>query len=234
MDDVVEVAVQPQGGYVVARLSGQLSLQTVVAARQALVELLGKAGCVVADLSGLGLRDPECVAVFSAAVRLAGGWPRAKLALFGAAPRMLAQLRRLGVGDAVPVADGLDGALAAAGGPPGAWPSGVIVTDEQGISGVLAAAERNEGLARFVRHWLGALIDHDAPQHSELVRTLSVYLDCGDDYEEASRRLGVHRSTVRYRVQRIRELTGLDLYDADTRLILHAATRARARLSAYS
>ena len=37
MNDVVEVAVQPQGGYVVARLSGQLSLQTVVAARQALV-----------------------------------------------------------------------------------------------------------------------------------------------------------------------------------------------------
>jgi hypothetical protein len=230
MNDVVEVSVQPQGGYVVARLSGQLSLQTVAGACHALVELLGQAGCVVADLSGLRLRDPESVAIFSAAVQQAGGWPRAKLALFGAGPRMLAQLRCWRVWEAVPVADGLDAALAAAGLPPGAWPSGLTATDEQGIASLLEASERNGGLARFVRHWLGALLDHDSVQESELVRTLSVYLDCGGDYEEASRGLGVHRSTVRYRVHRIRELTGLDLYDADTWLSLHAATRAWARV----
>ena len=39
------------------------------------------------------------------------------------------------------VADGLDGALAAVGTPPGAWPSGVIATNEQAIACVLAAAE---------------------------------------------------------------------------------------------
>ncbi|MBV8995459.1 MAG: helix-turn-helix domain-containing protein [Pseudonocardiales bacterium] len=61
-----------------------------------------------------------------------------------------------------------------------------------------------------------------------------MYLDCGGDYGKASRGLGVHRSTVRYRVQRIRELTSLDLYDADIWLSLHGATRARARLSACS
>ena len=138
----------------VARLSGQLWLQTVVAARQVLVELLGDAGCVVADLSRLRLRDPECVAVFWAAVRQVGGWPRGRLALFGAGPRMLAQLRWSRVGGAVPVADGLDGALAAVGTPPGAWPSGVIATNEQAIACVLAAAESNGGLTRFVRHWL--------------------------------------------------------------------------------
>ena len=232
MNDVVEVAIQPEGGYVVARLSGQLSLQTAAVARHALVELLSNASCVVADLSGLRLRDPESVAVFSAAVQQAGGWPRAKLALFGVGPRMLAQLRWWRVAEAVPVADGLDAALAAAGRPPGAWPSGVSATDEQAIANVLEAAERNGGLARFVRHWLGSLLDHDYLRQSELVRTLLVYLECGGDYEEASRGLGVHRSTVRYRVQRIRELTGLDLHDAGTWLNLHAASRARARLSA--
>jgi hypothetical protein len=106
MNDVVEVAIQPEGGYVVARLSGQLSLQTVATTRHTLTELLGRAGCVVADLSGLQLRDPETVAVFSAAVQQAGGWPRAKLALFGTRPRMLAELRSLRVREAVPVADG--------------------------------------------------------------------------------------------------------------------------------
>ena len=56
MNDVVEGAVQPQSGYVVAGLSGQLSLQTAAVARHALVELLSNASCVVADLSGLRLR----------------------------------------------------------------------------------------------------------------------------------------------------------------------------------
>jgi PucR C-terminal helix-turn-helix domain len=234
MNDVVEVAIQPEGGYVVARLSGQLSLQTVATTRHTLAELLGRAGCVVADLSGLQLRDPETVALFSAAVQQAGGWPHAKLALFGARPRMLAELRSLRVREAVPVADGVDAALAAASQQPGAWPSGVTATDEQGIAEVLEAVERNGGLVRFVRYWLGALLDYDSLQQSELFRTLSVYLDCGGDYEEASRRLGVHRSTARYRVQRIRELTGLNLHDADIWLSLHAATRAQARLSARS
>lgn len=145
MNDVVEVAVQPQSGYVVAGLSGQLSLQTAAVARHALVELLSNASCVVADLSGLRLRDPESVAVFSAAVQQAGGWPRAKLALFGVGPRMLAQLRWWRVAEAVPVADGLDAALAAAGRPPGAWPSGVSATDEQAIANVLGPRKGTEG-----------------------------------------------------------------------------------------
>ena len=158
----------------VAGLSGQLSSQTAAVARHALVELLSNASCVVADLSGLRLRNPESVAVFSAAVQQAGGWPRAKLALFGVGPRMLAQLQWWRVAEAVPVADGLDAALAAAGRPPGAWPSGVSAADEQAIANVLEAAERNGGLARFVRHWLGSLLDHDYLQQSELLRTRQI------------------------------------------------------------
>jgi anti-anti-sigma regulatory factor len=232
MNDAIEVAIQPQGGYVVVRLSGELSLQTAAAARHALVQLLREADCVVADLSGLRLRDPGCVAVFAAALQQAGGWPHAKLALFGAGPRMLAQLRYPGVGAVVPVADGLDAAVTVADRSPGpASLSGITTIDEQGMSRVFEAMEKNGWLERFVRDWLGVLLDYDSQQRSELVRTLSVYLDCGGDYDEVSRGLGVHRSTVRYRVQRIRGLTQLDLEDADIRLNLHAATRALARFS---
>jgi hypothetical protein len=232
MNDAVEVLIQPGSGYVVALLVGVLSMQTMAAVRDVLVELLGESDCVVADLSGLRLRHPGCVVVFPAALELAGGWPQAKLALFGADPRMLAQLRSRRVGAAVPVADGLDAALAmAAQRPRPARASAISPTDEQGMSHVLAVAEKKGELTPFIRGWLGVLIDHDALQRSELVSTLSVYLDRGGDYGDASRALGVHRSTVRYRLQRIHELTRLDLHDADTRLNLHAATRALARLS---
>jgi DNA-binding PucR family transcriptional regulator len=74
--------------------------------------------------------------------------------------------------------------------------------------------------------WLGALLDYDGNHHSNLVRTLSEYLDCGGNYERTAQVLVIHRSTLRYRLQRIREITGLSLQDPDSRLNLHVATRA--------
>jgi DNA-binding PucR family transcriptional regulator len=42
----------------------------------------------------------------------------------------------------------------------------------------------------------------------------------------------VHRSTLKYRLQRIRELTGFDLGDPETRFSLELATRAWVTLQA--
>jgi hypothetical protein len=243
-DDTDAVSIQPHGRYVVARLSGQLSTQTVAGTRRALVHLLRQSG-VAADLADLRVQDPGCVSVFSAALQQAGGWPHAKLAVFGADPMMLARLRCLRDHIAVPVADGLPAALAAAARPPDpAWRSGTIaasdpragvvdataVSDEQELSHILDGAGKCEGLVRFIRDWLGPLLDYDVEHRSDLVTTLSVYLDRGGDYGSGARVLGIHRSTLRYRVQRIRELAGLDLGDACIWLNLHAATRALARV----
>jgi DNA-binding PucR family transcriptional regulator len=101
--------------------------------------------------------------------------------------------------------------------------------DERDLLRVLAAAsEQGGGLAQFVQDWLGALLEYDSTRGSRLVRTLSVYLNCDGDYAMAARVLGVQRSTVRYRLGVIRELTRLDLSDGEIRLFLHAATRAPA------
>ena len=78
----------------------------------------------------------------------------------------------------------------------------------------------------FVREWLGTLLDYDDSKNSELVMTLSDYLECGGNYDESAAALHIHRSTLRYRLARIAELTGHDLRKVDTRFNLHAATRA--------
>jgi DNA-binding PucR family transcriptional regulator len=85
---------------------------------------------------------------------------------------------------------------------------------------------------RYVRQWLGPLIDYDDRKDSELVATLSGYLECGGSYDGAAKALSVHRSTLRYRLDRIREVLGQDLGDADTRFNLQLATRAWATLGA--
>jgi DNA-binding PucR family transcriptional regulator len=93
-----------------------------------------------------------------------------------------------------------------------------------------AISEKDPGTALFIVDWLGILIDHDAVGRSELVETLSTFLENNSDYNDTAQALGMHRSTVRYRVHRIRELTQLDLHDPDTRLNLQVATRVLARL----
>lgn len=105
-------------------------------------------------------------------------------------------------------------------------PQGVAAFDELGFYRLIDAAHGGGEVDSFVREWLGALLDYDSSKNSDLVMTLSDYLECGGNYDESAAVLHIHRSTLRYRLARIAELTGHDLRDVDTRFNLHAATRA--------
>jgi sugar diacid utilization regulator len=108
----------------------------------------------------------------------------------------------------------------------------VTVFDELGVYRLLSRLENTAEVERFVRDWLGALLDYDARKQSELVRTLSEYLERGGSYDATAQVLVVHRSTLKYRLQRIRELSGHDVNDPDSRFNLQLATRAWATLRA--
>jgi DNA-binding PucR family transcriptional regulator len=73
---------------------------------------------------------------------------------------------------------------------------------------------------------LGSLLDYDARKGSELVATLTQYLECGGAYDATAAAMSVHRSTLKYRLQRIREISGHDLADPGTGFNLQLATRA--------
>ena len=83
----------------------------------------------------------------------------------------------------------------------------------------------------FVREWLGSLLDYDERRGAELVHTLTQYLEHGGNYDATAAGLSVHRSSE-YRLQRIRELSGLDLNDPDVHFNLQLATRAWGTLQA--
>ncbi|MFF4189923.1 PucR family transcriptional regulator [Nonomuraea sp. NPDC001831] len=65
----------------------------------------------------------------------------------------------------------------------------------------------------------------DAPHGVELAATLEGYLDSGGEIQSAARRLRIHRSTLYYRLDRIREVIGCDITDGSIRLELHAGLR---------
>jgi DNA-binding PucR family transcriptional regulator len=105
-------------------------------------------------------------------------------------------------------------------------PAGMTIYDDLGIYRLLVLGEDDHEVKQFVREWLGPLLDYDEASRSDLVTTLWQYFECGGNYDNTARALLIHRSTLRYRLRRIRDLSGHDLGVVDSRLNLHVATRA--------
>jgi DNA-binding PucR family transcriptional regulator len=105
-------------------------------------------------------------------------------------------------------------------------PEMAVEFDRLGVYRILAETAEPSGVERFVHDWLQPLVDYDAQKGTELVLTLSRYLENGGNYDATSRSLSMHRNTLKYRLQRIREISGHDLADADTHFNLQLATRA--------
>lgn len=83
----------------------------------------------------------------------------------------------------------------------------------------------------FVQRQLGAVVEHDQLRRSELLRTLTVWLDTGCNTAQAARELHLERQSMHHRLQRIFELCGGDPRGTGRLAALHLATRL-ARLSA--
>jgi len=91
---------------------------------------------------------------------------------------------------------------------------------------LLALKERNlDHMRSFYQETLGPLVDHDNRKQSDLVRTLTGFFEANGNLAKAAQDLDVHRNTLVYRLERISELTDLDLNDADNRLILHLSLK---------
>lgn len=104
-------------------------------------------------------------------------------------------------------------------------PYGAAEYRDLGLYQVLTIDESNGAAESYIRQWLGDLIDYDRAHKTSLVETLAAYLDGGGRYESTTQVLVIHRSTLRYRLRRIREVAGLDLNHVETRLNAHIATR---------
>ncbi|WP_217572866.1 CdaR family transcriptional regulator [Streptomyces sp. GbtcB7] len=102
---------------------------------------------------------------------------------------------------------------------------GTTFFDELGLYRILGPGNDYRELETFVHEWLGQLINYDSQHHTAMVETLSRYFDCGGNYDETAESLAIHRSTLRYRLQRIRDISGNDLANVEDRLNLQVATR---------
>ena len=95
--------------------------------------------------------------------------------------------------------------------------------DDLGIYRVIYAAETLPEVRAFHDETLAPLLAYDQLHGAELVRTLEAFFAARCGPKEAAAMLHVHRNTVLYRLERIREIAGVDLDAADVRLRLQLA-----------
>ena len=86
----------------------------------------------------------------------------------------------------------------------------------------LVLAQNPRLAERFVAHTLGRLLDPKLRNRAQLLETLEAYLARGS-VKDAASALGLHRHTVLYRLDKLKELLGGDLDVPATRLRLQLA-----------
>lgn len=65
----------------------------------------------------------------------------------------------------------------------------------------------------------------DRDKHTDYIKTLQCYFDNNCQQTATAQAMFIHRSTLTYRLEKIQELTSIDLSDADTRLYLQISIK---------
>jgi DNA-binding PucR family transcriptional regulator len=80
-----------------------------------------------------------------------------------------------------------------------------------------AMSENPAELERFYAETVEPLVAYDEQYETDLVRTLETFLEADGNVAGTAQRLFTHRHTVYYRLERVRELSGLDVSSSDGR-----------------
>jgi purine catabolism regulator len=94
-----------------------------------------------------------------------------------------------------------------------------------GIYRLLYDLEDQAPVRRFSDEIIRPLAEYDAHNRGSLVKTVEAYFTHHGNISQTAETLFVHRNTLLYRMERIQELTGLNLDQSNMRLALHLALK---------
>lgn len=103
----------------------------------------------------------------------------------------------------------------------------VTVYSDLGMYALLHAGADRDALAKFSDTFLEALVSYDRKHKTDLLATLRLYFDVGENVKEAAERLSVHRHTIFYRLNQIAQILRVDLRSPQDQLSLRAALAIR-------
>lgn len=103
--------------------------------------------------------------------------------------------------------------------------TGALSTQDFGPLPMLVSAADVGDVRSFVRESIGAIAEHDRENGTPYLETLSAYLEEGCRGQACADRLGLHVTTLRYRLSRIQELFGIDVETSERRFSVELALR---------
>jgi sugar diacid utilization regulator len=103
-----------------------------------------------------------------------------------------------------------------------------LAFDQTGAYRLLLSAmsENPSELQRFYAETVEPLVAYDEQYETDLVRTLDTFLEADGNVAGTAQRLFTHRHTIYYRLERVRELSGLDVSSSDGREKLSLGLKA--------
>jgi sugar diacid utilization regulator len=165
-----------------------------------------------------GADDPGAARAADAVLRELEAMPGARVAVGRSRPAPdPTELHRAGH-------EALLAANVADGGPDG----GQLAFEETGAYRLLLRAMSKDPaeLQRFYAETVEPLVAYDQQYETDLVQTLETFLEADGNVAGTAQRLFTHRHTVRYRLERVRELSGLDVGSTDGRERLSLGLKA--------
>ncbi|WHT49321.1 PucR family transcriptional regulator ligand-binding domain-containing protein [Sporosarcina thermotolerans] len=94
----------------------------------------------------------------------------------------------------------------------------ITTFSELGIFRLLRNIEDASALKQFIPQSLGELLGYQQANHADLLNTLKIFLECNQNAAQTAKQLFVHYKTVVYRLERIKEITGMDFDDSEEML----------------
>ncbi|HEY3865150.1 MAG TPA: helix-turn-helix domain-containing protein [Solirubrobacteraceae bacterium] len=89
-----------------------------------------------------------------------------------------------------------------------------------------AMSENPAELQRFYAETVEPLVAYDEQYETDLMRTLETFLEADGNVAGTAQRLFTHRHTIYYRLERVRDLSGLDVSSSDGREKLSLGLKA--------
>lgn len=89
--------------------------------------------------------------------------------------------------------------------------SEIVHYDDLGINRLLLRITDLEELENYCEEHLGELIRYDRAHKANLLKTLSVVIETDGNLKDAAQKLFIHYNTLRYRLRRIKEVSGIEL-----------------------
>jgi PucR family transcriptional regulator, purine catabolism regulatory protein len=94
----------------------------------------------------------------------------------------------------------------------------ITAFSELGIFRLLRHIKDSPALIQFIPHSLKELLDYQQANQADLLKTLQTFLECNQNVAQTAKLLFIHYKTVVYRMDRIKEITGMDFNDSEEML----------------